>query len=74
MKKSLYTISIALALSFSAFCFLYLNSQEVTITVSTNSAMVSSEVNPEKEGEVYFPDLAVVEKISALLSKMSKVF
>jgi hypothetical protein len=74
MKKNLYILSIALMLSFSMFCFLYLNSQEPVAHQSENKQLVSSEVNPSEEDEIYFPDLAVVEKLSVFISKMWKIF
>ncbi len=74
MKKSFYNLGIALLLSFSAFCFFYLNSQVVTTVDPITSQLVTPEVSPEKKDEIYFPDLAVVEKISVLVYNILKVF
>jgi len=74
MKKTFYTFCIALALSFSAFCFIYLHAQEVPKSDTTNTQLLNADMSSEEDNELYFPDLAFIEKVSILFSKMSKVF
>ena len=74
MKRFFLIFSIAITLFFSAYCSYYLDSQDVLSKDLASAPSITTDVNPEEDSELYFPDVAFVEKISALFGRMLRVF
>jgi len=75
MKNILRTTAITLALSFSIYCFCYINTQDFTGSEPLTNVELKIEdlEETDQKNETYFPDLAVVEKIANLFTKILKV-